>query len=687
MNPLINIFIKDNAKTSRKVYCMTQVIAFILTSLLISACTESAAPGGSSASGGGGSSDVYTPGATVRYTGDVELLEDIDDTFDAKSFMALSGGGYSYSKVSGPSWVSINSSTGIVSVSPTIGGSFSARFRATKSGSTVTSPNVSIAVNGDPLKDYAWHLVNTGQKTFASRSGSIGYDINLADTYAQGYTGEGVRIVVSDGGVEINHDDLVENMLDGLHKDYTQSSPYYGTPTASSAHGTAVSGIIAAVGWNNEGSIGVAPKAKIAGYQFLDSPQTTSILIDQASGNFDIFNYSYGDVIYRDNNSDQDYLDHLEWATKNQRNGLGSFHIKAAGNEFINLDDYNNPSFCVSHNANAPFENESPFMIITGSINADGERATYSNAGSNLWVSAPGGEYGAMDPAILTTDLPTCFKGYAKAVNGLVNDFEYGHSLNQKCNYTSSMNGTSSSAPMISGVIALLLDANPNLSHRDVKHILAVSAEKVDASVSAWPGKNHPSNFISGCPDLSLPGHQYEIDWVTNGAGRHFHNFYGFGNVDTQGAIAIAKNIATDPMNWLPMGNLIQTNPNWNISSFDSGVLSKTIPDRSASGVSDSISISTNINVEQVQIQVNFTHPRSGEIGLELTSPNGTKSIIKYVNDSFLIDGDSNLSMKFLANAFYGESSQGTWTLKAIDGKTGNNGILTRWKMNILGHN
>tara|TARA_B100001971_G_scaffold111191_1_gene102112 strand:- start:54994 stop:56994 length:2001 start_codon:yes stop_codon:yes gene_type:complete len=664
---------------------MTQVMITLFSLLLISSCTESAAPGTGS-SGGGGSQDVYTPEATVKYEGDVNLLEDIEDSFDAKAFMNLSGSGYTYSKVSGPSWLSINSSTGIVTASPSSGGQFSAQFRATKIGSTITSSFIDIAVNGDPLKDYAWHLVNTGQKTFASRSGKAGYDINLGSVHANGITGDGIKVVVSDTGVEVNHDDLVANMLTGMHKDYTQSSPWYGEPTASSAHGTAVSGIIAATGWNNIGSMGIAPKAKIAGYQFLDSSQSTSILIDQASGNFDIFNYSYGDVIYRDNLSDPDYLDHLEWATKNQRNGLGSFHVKAAGNEFINLDDYDNPSFCVSHNANAPFENESPFMMIIGAINADGERATYSNAGSNLWVSAPGGEYGAMDPAILTTDLPTCFKGYSKATSGLVNDFEYGHSLNTKCNYTSSMNGTSSAAPMVSGVIALILDANPNLSYRDVKHILAVSADKVDNSISAWPGKNHPSGYISGCPDLSLPGHEYEIGWVTNGAGRSFHNFYGFGNVDVEEAVSIAQNNSLDPMNWLPMPAQIQTNPNWNIAQYDSGSLSKTIPDRSYTGVSDSISISTNVNVEQVQLQINITHPRSGEVGIELTSPNGTKSIIKYVNDSFLIDGDSNLNMKFLSNAFYGESSNGVWTLKVIDGKTGNNGILTRWKMNILGH-
>jgi subtilisin family serine protease len=663
---------------------MSRLFFILIFSSVLISCLESEAP--SESNKGGGSEDTYTPEAAIIFSGDITFKEDIYSEVDVRDFLNLGVGTYTFSKDSGPSWISINATTGIISGTPDNSGQFNAAFRATKVGDTQTTGSLSIAVNGDPLKDYSWHIINTGQKSFASRSGTSGFDINLQGVHAEDITGEGIKIVVSDTGVEVNHDDLINNMLAGLHKNYTTTSPYYGLPVASSAHGTAVSGIIAAEGWNNIGSLGIAPKAKIAAYQFLDSSQSTSILIDQASGNYDIFNYSYGDVIYRDTLSDADYIDHLRWATKNQRSGLGSFHVKAAGNEFINLDDYSNPSVCAAHNANAPFENESPFMILVGAINADGERATYSNAGSNLWLSAPGGEYGAMDPAIISTDLPTCFKGYSKASDDITNSFEYGHNLNQKCNYTSTMNGTSSAAPIVSGAIALLLDANPNLSYRDVKHILAVTAEKVDATISAWPGKNHPSNYIVGCPDLSLSGHSYEQDWITNNAGLHFHNFYGFGNLDISAAVAMAKNTATDPLGWLPMPTLIETNAEFNVSAFDSGVVNATITDNDAGGVSDSINISTNYNVEQIQIKVSITHPRSGEVGLELTSPSGTKSILKYVNDSFLIDDDANLNMVLLSNAFYGESSQGNWTLKAIDGKNGNTGILSRWKINIIGH-
>ena len=38
---------------------------------------------------------------------------------------------------------------------------------------------------------------------------------------------------------------------------------------------------------------------------------------------------------------------------------------------------------CASHNANFPFENESPYVIVVGAVNADGVKATYSSHGSN----------------------------------------------------------------------------------------------------------------------------------------------------------------------------------------------------------------------------------------------------------------------------------------------------------------
>lgn len=640
----------------------------------------------------------YIPAAPVTYNADIYANQGVSFSLDATAAILTDPpavtGSWVYSLPSAPGWMSIDPATGVITGVPTGQGVSDLTVKATDSldALNVYSESRTIAVNGDPLRTYQWHLNNTGQNTFALSSGTAGKDIKAFAVYEAGIDGSGIKIAVSDSGGEINHDDLYENIIDGASRDYTLTAPYLGNPVASSGHGTAVSGIIAARGWNNIGVTGVAPKAGLAIFQFLESSQTTAILIDQASGNFDIFNYSYGDTLYFDTHSDADYLDQIRYQTENGRGGKGAFFVKAAGNEYLVYDDVNSPSVCSSHNANFPFENESPYMLVVGAVNADGQRASYSSTGSNIWVSAPGGEYGFNYPAMLTTDLPTCFKGFSKAQPYVYNDFEYGSSLNPLCNYTSVMNGTSSATPVVSGVIALILDANPNLTYRDVKHILAMSATQVDSVfANNGYGNDHPSVNESGCPSLNLAGHIYEQGWVTNDAGIKFSNAYGFGMVNVADAVAMAQDFSSDPMSWLPLPAKTELNPSFNIAGFSSGAISKSIPDASAVGVTDTITLSQTLNVETVQVKVQVTHTSSGDLGVELTSPSGTKSILMNINNSFLLGADANLDIVLTSHAFYGEtvkgsSNTGQWTLKVIDGLGQDTGQLKRWDINILGH-
>ena len=156
----------------------------------------------------------------------------------------------------------------------------------------------------------------------------------------------------------------------------------------------------------------------------------------------------------------------------------------------------------------------------------------YSSPGSSVWISAPGGDFGISYPAILTTDIMGCSKGYSSQ-GATANDFESGGAFNSNCNYTSTMNGTSAATPMVSGVVAAMLSANPNLSWRDVKYILASTARQVDLNSFSI---DHPFGN-----DLS--GHIYLQGWRTNAAGFKFHNWYGFGAVNGDAAILMAKTI------------------------------------------------------------------------------------------------------------------------------------------------
>ncbi|PIQ59075.1 MAG: serine protease [Bdellovibrio sp. CG12_big_fil_rev_8_21_14_0_65_39_13] len=596
-----------------------------------------------------------------------------------------------------PSWASFNSNSAEIFGTPKNYGSFDGIIiKAVKGANYTEIGPFSIFVHGDPLMEYSWQLGNTGQTGFAKNGGTAGEDLNLSQTTSEFYTGNQIVVAISDTGLEILHPDLKQNVVAPLSKNYNLASPYLGDPTNSGTegdHGTSVAGIIGARGWNDIGNRGVAPYARLVGLNYLKSDFSTAISLDQATGPYHIFNYSYGTSF--DNTTfeiDSNYNDQILYGFQNGRNGKGQSYVKAAGNSFFECDlnhagYYRFLTLCASQNANTDPDNVLPWMIVVGANNAKGISSSYSSAGSSLWISAPGGEFGETDPAIITTDVSGCSKGYSYTSSGST-DFNKGtEALNSSCDYTNTFNGTSSAAPHVSGLIALLLEVNPNLTSRDVKHILATTARRIDANRG---DSGHPLG-------MDLSGHTYEMGWTQNAAGYYFHNWYGFGAADVDAAVAMAKTYSTN------LGTMKQSNSAF---SSGSGNINVAIPDESATGVSRTLTITQNYKIEAVQVKVNITHGRPGDLGIELTSPSGTKSILMNINNALLharkiasqpVWTADLTNFVMLSNAFYGENSQGTWTIKVIDGlgsntgkdfdkATNQTGTLVNWSINIIGH-
>src|SRR4051794_2513013 len=73
----------------------------------------------------------------------------------------------------------------------------------------------------DPLASYAWHLNNTGQTTFSTGTATSGQDISVKSVHDSGIKGAGIKIAVSDTGVDVTHPDLSANQISGQHRDYS----------------------------------------------------------------------------------------------------------------------------------------------------------------------------------------------------------------------------------------------------------------------------------------------------------------------------------------------------------------------------------------------------------------------------------------------------------------------------------
>ncbi len=536
---------------------------------------------------------------------------------------------------------------------------------------------VNISLMSDILYEHQWHLDNTGQSNFASESGSIGKDINTDQVISDGYSGKGVVVAVVDSGLEITHEDLNENIEENGSYNFVNDTTDPSTTSTDGDHGTSVAGIIGASGWNNLGGRGVAPEVELKGFNLLKDGTTANAISSLGgssySNNVDIFNLSYGYETTASFLIDSGIYNQFVDGVTNLRSGRGANYVASIGNGFLSFGDAscsdantyglscNNPSMDPEHSL--------PYLILVGALDANGLKASYSTAGSAIWISAPGGEsgldqnivgtgYGSYTPGIMTTDQSSCDKGYVRSnLSSYENAFENkgNFTLNSSCNYTSTFKGSSAAAPVITGIIALLLEAKPNLTWRDIKHILASTANQVD------PQKQ----------SLVVGGYVSEPAWTTNSAGYKFHNWYGFGAVDTDAAITLAKNYTLGSL-----GSFITTN------ETSSGNLNSTIPDNSNDGVTNTIADNNNLIVESININVCLSHDRPSDLSIALTSPSDTRSVLLPPFNGF---SNTDSCFNLISNAFYGESSNGNWSIKIVDKKVNTEGTINNWKITIFG--
>jgi subtilisin-like proprotein convertase family protein len=460
----------------------------------------------------------------------------------------------------------------------------------------------------DPLFPIQWHLENTGQ------CGIAGEDVNISPVWSM-YQGSSSVIAIVDSGLEIAHEDLIDNVLPDLCWDYVDKDK---DPTSTNPHGTACAGIAAARGWNCLGGRGAAPLSKIVGHRLIGA-ETEDNIADALTRNFDIidiYSCSCGpsDTGKNLDGPDPSTEEALAYGVSNGRDALGNVYVWAGGNGNENKDNSNYDGYANSR-----------YTIAIAASDDSGKHSYYSEKGANIVVNAPssGG-----DCSVTTCDI-TGPDGYNPG------------------NYTSKFGGTSAAAPLVSGVIALMLDANPNLSWRDVQHILIKTAEQNDP---------------------------YDADWEINGVGYHVNHKYGFGRVDAEEAI-------TTSLSWKSVGP--------EVSIEGSSWPNIVIPDYSYTGnntgVADSILIDENIKIEFIEVYFNAAdHCNWGNLEIELISPMGTSSILAEKHSSDNTTRYDN--WRFGTVRHFGEDSIGTWTLLVKDLAYTDIGTFQSWTLKIYGH-
>lgn len=493
----------------------------------------------------------------------------------------------------------------------------------------------------DPLFSQQWYLHNTGQT-----GGTAGVDLNLLPVW-QDYTGLGVKVGILDDGVQYVHPDLDDNYDTQIDRDVDESDDDP-APDAFDSHGTAVAGIIAAEA-NDIGGVGVAPNATIAairmGFPPLFGKYEQDILALQRMVDFDVVNNSWGYTYpFTDDFATSLFQEHgaaLQTAALQGRNGLGTIVVFAAGNGRTDGD-------------NANYHNliNSRYAIAVAALNHNGLPTYYSDRGATLLVSAFGG--GSLTPpddfssgygdSIVTTD-----RLGSPGYNQFIDPFA-------PADYTDDFGGTSAAAPMVSGIVALMLEANPNLGYRDVQEILAYSARQTSNSQSGWAmnGATH---------------------W--NGGGLHFSPDQGFGLVDAHAAVRLAET-------WTKQS----TADNEKMVQAQSAPLDLPIPD-GLGEVAHELKVTGNLEIDRVEVDLNLFHPWVGDLEVVLTAPSGTQSSLVERPGVSSYDRTGldqyGLNFTFGSTHHWGEQATGTWTLTIRDRLTGESGILENWSLKLYG--
>jgi kexin len=496
-------------------------------------------------------------------------------------------------------------------------------------------------LDGDPFFQYQWYIKSLGTDIVntAAVSTIIGNDLNILNTYhyVVGTNGtKEITIQVIDSGVQA-HEDLKIDLTLSLNAVNHTNNPaptkaLSGDPysPADVGHGNAVSGIIAARTNNGLGIRGLVPYAKIAGSNWLEDAgiiELEKVWYSQInSSEILVSNNSWGTYVLQDFT----YEEILAHASTELRNSKGRVFVFASGNF---RKDFGN--------ANLSYLSNNPYAITVASLNHKDSYAIYSNPGSNILVSAYGGEYYYVAPTIMST-LLMGKSYYESELIGKKGSITIDEDSNR--NYTYVMNGTSAAAPMVSAAIALTLEACPSLTYRDIKWILANTSKKIDIL--------NPT-------------------WIQNSAGLWHNIDYGYGKVDALAMVELCRSKYFRPLSPLK------------IESASLLGINKFIPDTNTSVVTE-IYFDKELKVEWVGLTLDIDHPFAGDLEINLISPQGTKTTIMTLTETRY--NAYNGGFRFGSVAFVDEDALGIWKVEIIDRLTDDSGTLKSIKLEIHGY-
>ena len=504
----------------------------------------------------------------------------------------------------------------------------------------------------DPLYFQQWYLNHNGGNQLANGSHIW---VEKAWDITRGL--RSVIVAVVDDSFDLNHPDFMGSgkivaPLDLKDKDFlplpTQKQP---------SHGTACAGIAIAEE-NGTGIAGVAPGCAFMPIRtsgFLDDESIEAIFDWAIEKGASVISCSWGaSAVYFPLSLRQRAA--ITRAATKGRNGKGCVILFAAGNANRPINGAINERGWVKQVVRGMTHWLSGFavhpdVITVAASTSLNKKAAYSNWGNNISVCAPSNN---AQPGIWFEQTGFIYTQPTIATSlsgqGMFTTDQLGAAGYTKGDFTPYFGGTSSATPVVAGVAALILSANPDLSARQVKRILEETADKiVDLEPDAQLGLRYGS--------YDDKGHS---------------KWFGYGKVNALSAVKAAQQLQASA-----------TVATRFIGGRNNAILS--IPDNSKQGIKSGIIISNSSFVRDIQVSVNITHEFLSDLEIYLIAPNNQRVLLqsrtlgrrKELQTTYSVQ--THPVLKNLLN----QSAKGRWQLWIIDTAPQDVGKLKNWELTL----
>lgn len=305
------------------------------------------------------------------------------------------------------------------------------------------------------------------------------------------------------------------------------------------------------------------------------------------------------------------------------------------------------------------FENnlaDLPGVMHVAALASTARRSHYSNYGTGIDLCAPSSNSHAF---------------FRMHVPGLGITTATGESPS----VTEEFGGTSSATPLVAGVAALVLSANPALSAMELAAVLRRTAAKdLDETPYARtpPASYDPDTSWDVSPVAPFDSGAFQDLGHADGS---WSPWFGHGRVDAERAVALARQLRGDAAPTpapAPDGHY-RSQP------------ALAIPDNRAEGIADAVEVTAEGKVNFLRVALEIRHTYIGDLVVTLASPSGREVVMhdRSGGGSDNLIGTWDASTLPALRHFEGEQARGPWTLKVRDLAAVDSGRLEAWSLEI----